>query len=143
MPLALPKSRTRATTEDAHRLSQQLRAAKGRIGDWKQRYDTTRNGWSALSNGCIGFTRKSKGGFLLLVPSKISQSLVNNFRLGSRSTLCRIRQCGRRCAREGTYPKRPKIATRSRVVFALVSAGAATVVTTALTSDAAMARAVR
>jgi hypothetical protein len=34
-------------------------------------------------------------------------------------------------------------ACRSRVVFALVSAGAATVVTTALTSDAAMARAVR
>jgi hypothetical protein len=47
----------------------------------------------------------------LTLCSKISQSLVNNFRLGSRSTLCRIRQCGRRCAREGTYPKRPKIAT--------------------------------
>jgi hypothetical protein len=29
----LAESRTRATTEDAHRLSQQLRAAKGRIGD--------------------------------------------------------------------------------------------------------------
>jgi hypothetical protein len=29
----LAESGTRATTEDAHRLSQQLRAAKGRIGD--------------------------------------------------------------------------------------------------------------
>jgi hypothetical protein len=50
---------------------------------WKRRSNTTGNGRSALSNGCIGFTRKLKGGFRVLVPWKISQSLVESFQQSS------------------------------------------------------------
>src|SRR3984885_15974089 len=80
MPLALPSRELAPPPKTLIAFHSSFERPTVGSGTLKRRSNTTRNGWSALSNGCIGFTRKSKGGFLLLVPSKVRASSIASSR---------------------------------------------------------------